>query len=97
MESQDHLRNAIDHLRKYKKESIEVRDSQPDSTHTENHDVDDDNGPFHLVAIQGCGRQFSKFNFRPGMVMPEAAHRKPFFVLTGIIPPGKLALTPLEG
>ena len=43
MECQDHLQNAIDYLRKYQKDSIEVGDSEPDNTHTENHDVDDDN------------------------------------------------------
>ena len=33
IESQNHLRNAIEYLRKYQKESVEVRDSEPD-THT---------------------------------------------------------------
>ena len=32
----------IEYLRKYKKESVEVGDSEPDNTHTENHDVDED-------------------------------------------------------
>ena len=43
MESQDHLQNAIEYLRKYQKESIGVGDIEPDNTHTANHDVDDDN------------------------------------------------------
>ena len=43
MESQDHLQNAIEYRSKCQKESVGARDSEPDNTYTENHNVDDEN------------------------------------------------------